>query len=673
MPPFYRRYYNKRFNTFRPYRYRYRRRRPRNRFRRYRRRTWVRKRKYFKKRPRKLKYIKLNQWQPHKIKKCRIIGFLELFETSEGRVSNNWVTTKESFVPEHQPGGGGWGLQQLTLGNLYVQNLYCMNYWTKSNKGYNLCRYFGCKIDLYRQDNIDYIFTYDLEEPLEVTRYSYASYHPYKLLTFNKRIVVPSFQTAPHKKKKYIRKYIRPPKKLTNQWYFQNHLQNVPLLTFFATACNLQKMFISKTARNNNVTLWTLNTRLFKHPKFQYSLMGTGPFTPDVQGKQTLWGAQHSQEPPTKNIGKNLTLLGNSMINDPGTELGGKSKTEYTSTYWGNPFYYEYLNESDPLYLLQLTNGTETAIDYMITNKDKQVTLIPHLGQKFEPLVQAVRYNPNKDKGIGNLAYFLKTNDRDQNSWDPPNDEEIILRNFPLWLMLWGYEDFILRHKKITNLNDNGILVIRSPYFNESFPAYVLLSDSFVNGQGPYEQDRNTINPYERGHWYPKWEFQKEAVEQLLLTGPAVARPQPNESIQSHCKYQFYFKWGGNPSTMEAVIDPNIQPVIPDPTTKLLNNEIISPATSIENYIYNWDTRRDTLTQAATQRILQIPINEKYVFTDGTTTSTDIPPPQKTQMQETEPSEEEEAQLLQQLQLLQQHNQQLKQRFRQLKLIMENL
>ncbi len=122
-----------------------------------------------------------------KIRKCKILGFLELFETTYGRVSNNFVTTKESYVPPHRPGGGGWGIQQLTLGNLYVQNVYCMNYWTKSNRGYNLCRYNGVKLYLYRQENVDWIFTYNLEEPLTIGKYTYASYHPYKMLQYKKK------------------------------------------------------------------------------------------------------------------------------------------------------------------------------------------------------------------------------------------------------------------------------------------------------------------------------------------------------------------------------------------------------------------------------------------------------------------------------------------------------
>lgn len=590
-----------------------------------------------------------------------------------GRVSNNFVATKESYVPPHQPGGGGWGIQQFTLGNLYVQNVYCMNYWTRSNAGYNLCRYLGAKFTLYRQQNVDWIFTYNLEEPLTITKYTYASYHPYKMLQFHKRIIIPSYDTAPQKKRKTVRKFIKPPKKLTNQWYFQNHLQNTPLINFFACACDLRNMFISKTAKNNNVTLDALNTKFFEHPNFQHTLTSTDGFHPDKAGAITIWGLQQAAEPVENSKAETLTLLANSLINDPGVEIGNTTMTQqYTKEKWGNVFYYPYLLGDDPTYILKKDSGqytTSEAIQHILTNKSKTVKEVPNLARKFEPYIIPVRYNPNKDKGIGNIAYFKTTYDVSQKNWDPPADEELVIRNFPLWLMLWGFEDYMLKHNKITNLNMNGILVIRSPYLSSDLPAYVFLSDSFIHGQGPYHTNRDEVTLFTYEHWFPRWEFQKEAIESLLSTGPAVCRPSTSESIQAHLKYQFFFKWGGNPSTMEKVYDPNSQPVGPDPTQQLLNNEIISPTTSIENYIYNWETRRDTLTQAATERIVKIPINEQYVFTDGTTTSTDIQIPQT---KKTETQEEEETQILQQLIQLQQHNLKLQQRFRNLKMLIQN-
>nr|UGV34563.1 MAG: ORF1 [TTV-like mini virus] len=673
MPPFQRRwYYN--YKRRQPWRRRFRNRRFRRPLRRYRRRFGVRKRKFYRKKLRKLKYIKLNQWQPQKIKKCKILGTLQLFGCTWGTVSNNFVLTKESYIPDHWPGGGGWGMQQLTLSSLYDQNVYCMNYWTKSNKGFNLCRYMGMNVYLYRQENVDWIFTYNLEEPLTIGKYTYASYHPFKLMQYTKRIILPSYKTAPLKRKRIYKKFIKPPKKLTNQWYFQNHFRGVPLLTFFATACDLSHIYLPKHSKNSNITLWCLNTKLFEHPRFQDQLFSTTGFNPDIAAKKTLWGLPNADttDPATNNKGKDLVYLGNSMYLQTGITVAQQTnKQQYTRRDWGNPFHPYYNTNDEPTYLL-IKQDDKQPIDYIYEKKDSALKDITGLARRFEDILVPVRYNPNKDKGLGNVAYFLRTDKNSQKGWEPPDDQDIIISNFPLWLMLWGFEDYMRKLNKINNLDTNGILVIHSDYFNEKYPAYILLSDNFKNGLGPYETGEEEITVFDRGHWYPCWYHQKQAINNLLSTGPGVCRPNENESIESFLKYKFFFKWGGNPSTMETVYDPSIQPVGPDPNNQLQTHEIISPEETIENYIYNWDTRRDMLTQAASTRIEQIQINEQSLFTDGIQTSTDIPTTsQKAQKKKTQ--EETQEELLQQLNIIQQHNKHLLQRFRKLKTLTQNM
>ncbi len=51
--------------------------------------------------------------------------------------ANNFCSYKESYTPEKTPGGGGWSIQQLSLGNLFIQNSYLMNKWTRSNISLN--------------------------------------------------------------------------------------------------------------------------------------------------------------------------------------------------------------------------------------------------------------------------------------------------------------------------------------------------------------------------------------------------------------------------------------------------------------------------------------------------------------------------------------------------------
>lgn len=665
MPLFYNYYkrYGRPWRQRRRRRLRFRPRRTRKAFRRKRRPYyWVRRKKFLKSLLRKLKTIKLKQFQPERIKKCRIKGYLELFEGTYGRTSNNFTLWKESYVPPHEPGGGGWTIQQLGLGNLFTQHQYKMNAWTKSNNGYNLCRYLGVSVTLFRQPEVDYLFHYNLEEPGNITKYTYPSYHPFLVLQYNKKVIVPSFKTQPLKRSLYKKKYIRPPKKLTNQWYFQQHFANTQLLTFYASAIDLTTMFIPQNAKNNNITLNALNTRLFTHPVFQYYRSHTTGFTPD--GRKYIWGLPKAPLDPSKSTKQqDWIFLGETRINDPGTPLNNKSTSEYTSKLWGNPFYFEFLLQDSPTTLID--NELTTVI-----NEHKQDPITEKQWRK-EPYIIPVRYNPNKDNGNGNIVYWLNNYDANQNNWDPPKDESLVIRGLPLWLSVWGFEDYIKKTGKIHTLDENGLLVIRSNFFSDSLPAYVFLSDDFIHGQGPYGVPADEMSTYTRNHWFPRWKFQKPQIEEIAMTGPAVYNTQ-NKSFQAHIKYNFLFKWGGNPATMEQIADPNSQPAGTDPNTKLFSPEITSPTTPLTNYIYTWDVRRDILTAAATKRIKEISTDEQYLFTDGTATSTDIPFPQAQQTTQTETTTEEEEQaLLQQLLQLQQHNQQLQQRFRQLKQLLD--
>nr|UGV34904.1 MAG: ORF1 [TTV-like mini virus] len=664
-------FYKRKFNFYRRWPWSYRRFRPRRRratttFRR-KRRTRVRRKQFFRKRLKKLKKLNLIQFQPHHINKCKIKGYLELFQTSYGRISNNYVPYKESYVPPHEPGGGGWSEQMFTLGNLYVQNTLLMNYWTKSNSKLNLCRYLGVKITAFRNQNVDYILTYNLEDPRVLTKHYYPSMHPYKLLLFHHKIVIPSHKTSPHLKRNFKKKFIKPPSRLQNKWYFQSHLANFPLLTFFATACDLQNLYIPTRAINSNITLTSLNTRFFQHPIFRWPTSTVKKaFSPTIDGKTHIFGLLHPPLQLTTATYSQAVYLADTYLNDPGTQIGTRETPSYTQADWGNVFYYEYLTQPEHCFLLRDQDSGKTALQYAIENKN---TTIPADKYKKEPFLITVRYNPYKDKGDGNIAYWKTVYDATKKNWEPPTDPDLKIENFPLWILLWGWEDFSKKLNKIQKIDEDAILVIRSKYFSETLPAYVFLNDSFINGQGPYNTDRNDINVFNASHWYPRWKFQKEAIEEILMSGPAVCTNN-TESVTAHIKYNFFFKWGGNPSSMEHVYDPNSQPTDPDPDNQLISNEIISPETNIANYLYHWDTRRDMLTQKATERIREIPTNDINVFTAGTTTSTEIPYQiQTTRKEETQEKEKTPQEQLINLQL---YNQQLLNRLRQLKMLVEN-
>lgn len=170
-------------------------------------------------------------------------------------------------------------------------------------------------------------------------------------------------------------------------------------------------------------------------------------------------------------------------------------------------------------------------------------------------------------------------------------------------------------------------------------------------------------------NWYPRFKYQRQAIQNIIMTGPAVARGDYAKNIQAKMKYTFHFKWGGNSSPQETVFDPVNQPVTPVPNHINLNNEIIDPRTSITGEIYPWDFRRDMLTATAAERIKESLSSDFSLFTDGDhqeQISQETPQTKEAQKTQTEA-------LLLQLHQLKQYNMYLEQRFRKLKQSLEDL
>jgi hypothetical protein len=661
MPPYYKRRYYR--NYWKGRRRPFYRRRPRKTFRRrWNRRKRVRRKYKFKKYFKKLKKIHIDQWQPSSIKKCRVTGYLCLFQCGQGRQSNNYCATKESYVPEHTPGGGGWSFQQLSLANLYTQNCEFMNYWTKTNNRLPMVRYYGCKITLFREPFVDYVFTWLKETPKTVEKYFFASYHPLNILTHNRKVVVPSFASQPHKRKPYKKIFLPPPPLLKNQWFFQQNLATFPLVSFISSACSLTQMFGANESQNNNCTIWMLDTSFIQHPCFQFKHTEQPKYGYVPNSQNYLWGLIGGKIPIQNNTFKDCIYLGNSMLNQQGTEPTGSypiTVENYGIGNWGNPFHYNYLAvEHAQLIISSATQDPETVLKSPIKLAEGNV--------KQNPYVYTARYNPYKDKGKSNEVYFIPNCVKSHTSWEPTNDPSLLFTGFPLWLIFWGIEDILKKMGKCQHLDDDWICVIKSDAFYPPAKYYVPLSWSFVHGRATYDRDASEISGQDYATWYPKYKFQREAIANIIETAPAVCRAKNIKNLQAKIKYDFLFKWGGNPAPMEQAKDPLAQPVIPTPSGLYLQNEINDPNTPLQSFLYQWDTRRDFLTKKATERITECETHDTFMFTDGIQTSTDVPLFQTTPQEKTT-QEKETEKIQQQLQFLQQYNHQLQLRFRKLK------
>lgn len=638
MPP----YWNRRRNWRKPYRRRgwFLRRRTRKTFRprtwrrkyyRRRRRYWVRRRRF----PKKLKTILLKQFQPETIRRCNIIGTIPLFQGSPERANNNYVQYLYSYVPKEEPGGGGWSLMVESLGSLWEDFEHLKNIWTHTNYGLPLARYGGVTLTFYQSPYTDYIVTVTNCYPMTDTKYKHADSAPNRMLQKRKAIRVPSLETR-RKKRPYKKIRVRPPSQMQNKWYFQKDICDIPLIMITATAVDFRYPFAPSAAKSNNLTLTCLNTTFWQFHDFDEP-PGTTGYIP----KPDIYMYVNGENTSKPNKVTQLIYLGDTKNYTAGKK-GDVKKTEN----WGNPFWHHYLDDSETIYI-----STKPPTTIQDSDLNTATTFYP----LNEELFFETRYNPEKDKGEANKIFLV--NNFQRGGYDPPVSENLQMSGFPLYDMCWGAIDWWKKLHEATDIDNHWLFCIITDQFDVKKPVYIPIDIYFRQGFGPYEAP---ITNYDRKHWNPKSRFQTKSINDICLTGPGCTRPPYNNYIQAKLKYNFHFKWGGCPQTLEKPYDPCSQPnwIIPSNLTERL--QIENPNTPPETTLQKWDWRRDYVKQTAIQRI------QKHTKTDETlqiSTGSRRDPQVLRETQETsEPETEEETQIPIQTQL-----QQLRQQQRELK------
>nr|UGV37891.1 MAG: ORF1 [TTV-like mini virus] len=639
--PYWKTYYRRRW---RPARRRYWRRRFRRPFQR---RFWRRKHRV---RKRKLRTLKVKEYQPHYIRKLKIHGTYPIFLTTSKRLSNNMCCYLESIAPPDWPGGGGFSILNFSLYTLYKENLIARNYWTASNQNMPLIRYLGCYITLYTQPEVDYIFYYNNSYPMTSNKLTYMSTHPNIMLQIKKAKIMRCRRYSKNRKP-YRKFFVQPPSQMQNRWYFQHDIATTPLLQTMATVCSLDRTFLHANAQSTTMGFTSIDTTELTNHDFVN--MGTQGYLP--QHNQRLFAVgeiplQHKIE--SIQIGQ-LIFLGTTDHNQPGTQINhipnGQwadklTKALTNSGFMGNPFYKTWLHP-DSLIL-----KTTKDLAYLKQHYPSATTNLSAGDFSFKnPLTMDCRYNPFADKGKDNKVYLLKVSGGPHSDdLTPPAEPELIWDNLPLWLLTWGYLDFQKKCGIQSNIDTNSMLVIYSPYITpQKNKLYIPIDQTFIHGNSPWETDH--LEPSDHQGWHPKVRFQVDTVNSIASTGPYTVKLQDRVSCEGHIGYKFIFKVGGEPAPMSISIDPTDQPKYNIPSNILQPNSLQSPTTPIEYYLWKFDERRGELTKKATERIKTDWGTEKDLFTI-TDPSTAVPVPQKEiQTSDTSTSEEEETSIQDQL------------------------
>nr|UGV34351.1 MAG: ORF1 [TTV-like mini virus] len=657
MPPFRRFYwYRRNYGPYsrRPRRRRFRYRRPRRTIqRRYRkRRYWVRKfTRFFKKK--KLKKIKITQWQPKIIHRCKIKGYKCLFQAGPNRDSNNYAQYQESFSNPHQPGGGGWSLLIFTLENLYEEHLKVRNWWTKSNKGLPLTRYNGCKFKFFRDDYTDYIVVYSLCYPMLDAPLVHANSSPYNTLISRHRIIVPSKKSRP-RGKPYIKKWFKPPSQFKSKWYFTQDICKTGLIMLTTIATDLNYFYVSPNSINNNISIYTLNSKTFQNNGFINPPTTTG-YSP---GNGIYLYAQVTHELEIKV--KDLAYLGRPGPYELGEPYTGQ--TDYTTNkkYWGNPFHPKVLNLDIPVF----KSNTQPGNIFTNDNKDKKVSELNTLVRVIEPLIIELRYNPDRDTGQNNSAYLISIERSTSNTdgFKEPDDPNVKITGLPLPILLWGWLDWQKKLQYLHNIDTSYMLVLKSKFTTPEVQYILPVDWNFLQGNGPYGLPHEELNSYTLSSWWPKVAHQLVTNNEICHCGPATCKYYHSKSIQAHCSYQFNFRWGGCPAPMIDLTNPCLQPKFPVPDTQLQRLQIQDPTFKPELELHDFDQRHDQLTKKCIERIKDYTETEQTLLsltgTNNPTTTT-----KRAQIQkeiQTSEQEKEEEDLQQQLLQLRKHQKLLK-------------
>lgn len=496
----------------------------------------------------------------------------------------------DSIGPAEQSGGGGWSSIVFSLGALYQQFKRLMNWWTKDNDGLPLVQYKGCKFKFYKSWDCDYIVTAQTCPPMTDTEYRHLDSHPYRQLMNKRPIIVPNLVRKPSKKTYKIKRF-PPPSLLQNKWYFQQDFCATNLLMLTTSAASFDQFWLPNDEVSQVITFYSLNTKIFANANFH--TMDTQGYKP--KNTYILWGTGNGTTTKPTTYGK-LHYLANTNQYTLGQDWTESFPPEKGK--WGNPFYHDHSSIDTKIYY-----STSTPTSASTPTSNPAITESDHI-------YITCRYNPLKDTGEGNQVFFKSTSISKNPIYEPENNPDIHISGFPLWLIFWGWTDWLEKKKPINQIYLNYYIVIISDFIEPKLPGYVILDQDFI------VPDTTALTETDKNYWHPRWAYQKKTANRIGISGPCTPKLNKAHSIQVNAFYTFYFKFGGCPAPMQNIKDPCEQPKFPVPSDQLQTIQIIDPATDKQSLLHDFDERRQTITETATKRIKKAKDSKTPIFTD---------------------------------------------------------
>ncbi len=127
-------------------------------------------------------------------------------------------------------GGGSFAHMVWNLAFLYEEHENWRNFWTTPNEGFDLGRYTGTRLRIFRPPTVDVVLMYTTNYPMLVNMGTHPACHPQRIILSFKRKIIPSLQRKPHGKP-YTTIKIKPPQLMTKQMVFSKRPCKLKLIS----------------------------------------------------------------------------------------------------------------------------------------------------------------------------------------------------------------------------------------------------------------------------------------------------------------------------------------------------------------------------------------------------------------------------------------------------------
>lgn len=184
-------------------------------------------------------------WQPPNRVRCKISGWTLGVNATATGTRDSVMRVYRTFIDENGGStikyeGGGVNAIIFSLQFLWEEYRLFHNWWSETNDGHDLARYFKTKIYLPPHRFCDYIFWWDRDWQ-KYTNEHFLRCHPVNLFNWKQKVFVRSQNWGRNVRTKKVT--IRPPATTTNLWRHMKDWYYTPLFAWGITIIDWYKFF----------------------------------------------------------------------------------------------------------------------------------------------------------------------------------------------------------------------------------------------------------------------------------------------------------------------------------------------------------------------------------------------------------------------------------------------